>query len=35
VIWISAILAAGRATGDASIGVVGVLTALILSPLRW
>ena len=35
VIWMSAILVAGRATDDASIGAVGVLTALILSPLRW
>jgi hypothetical protein len=34
-IWTSAILIAGRATGDPSIGAVGVLAVLIISPLRW
>ena len=34
-IWTSAILIAGRATGNPGIGAVGVLTVLILWPLRW
>ena len=33
-IWTSAVLIAQRATGNGSIGAVGVLAALIISPLR-